>query len=394
MAEAVLFHVDLDAFYASVERRDDPSLQGKAIIVGARPGSRGVVSSCSYEARRFGVRSAMPIGEAYRRCPHGVFLPVRMRRYLEVSGQVMELLRSYAPVFQQLSIDEAFMDLSGTGRLYGPPEQLGERIKQQVRLGTGLTLSIGIAPNRYLAKLASEACKPDGLLRIHGGEEAAFLEGLPLARLWGVGDKTRQRLSELGIDTVTALRGLSEEALCGAMGEAGGRYLYRAARGIEPGAFSAEPKSRSLSSEMTFESDVASAKTIGRCLLELCQQVMYRLIKDDLSSNTVFLKLRLFDFSTTTAQKTVGHWLASSEELHKLVLELLGQRWDGSTPVRLIGVGAANVLSSGHPVQGELFEDEFARRRKVEEAVTRLRERMEGVRLTKASLIHPPEDAP
>jgi len=383
----IIFHVDLDAFYASVERIDNPDLQGKAVIVGALPGHRGVVSSCSYEARRFGVRSAMPISQALRRCPAGVFVPVRMSRYLEVSQRVMRILESFTPEFRQISIDEAFMDMSGTGRLYGSPLDAGSRIKERVRRQTGLTLSIGIAPNRYLAKLASEFCKPDGLYFVQAGEEISFLDQLTLGKLWGVGEKTRERLSELNITSVQALRNVPLDILCSMMGEASGRYLYRACRGEDPGVFAAAAKSHSISSEMTFERDIKNADTLRRTLLELAEQVMHRLLVAQLRTNTVVLKLRFFDFATTTARKTVKHWITSSDEIYTLALDLLEQRWNGSTPVRLIGVGTANVVAPGEAIQGELFAEEFDKRRKVEETVTRLRQKMKGVKLTKASLI-------
>jgi DNA polymerase-4 len=383
----IIFHVDLDAFYASVERIDNPELQGKAVIVGALPGHRGVVSSCSYEARRFGVHSAMPISQALRRCPTGVFVPVRMSRYLEVSQEVMRILDSFTPEFRQISIDEAFMDMSGTERLYGAPLDAGSRIKEQVRKRTGLTLSIGIAANRYLAKLASEFCKPDGLYFVQPGEEIAFLDELTIGKLWGVGEKTRERLSELNITSVQALRHVPLDILCSMMGEASGRYLYSACRGEDPGVFAAVRKSHSISSEMTFERDVKNAGVLKRTVLELAEQVMHRLLISNLRTNTVVLKLRFFDFATTTAQKTVKHWITSSDEIYALALDLLDQRWNGSTPVRLIGVGTANVVAPGEAIQGELFAEEFDKRRKVEETVTRLRQKMKGVKLTKASLI-------
>jgi DNA polymerase-4 len=383
----VIFHVDLDAFFASVERIDDPELQGKAVIVGALPGHRGVVSSCSYEARRFGVRSAMPISQAVRRCPTGVFVPVRMGRYLEVSQRVMRILESFTPEFRQISVDEAFMDMSGTGRLYGSPLAAGSRIKKQVRSRTGLTLSIGIAANRYLAKLASEYCKPDGLYFVQPGEEISFLDQLTLGKLWGVGEKTRERLGELNITSVQALRNVPLDILCSMMGEASGRYLYKACRGEDPGVFAAAAKSHSISSETTFERDIKNADTLKRTILELSEQVMHRLLIGSLRTNTVVLKLRFFDFATTTARKTVKHWITSSDEIYALALDLLDQRWNGSTPVRLIGVGTANVVAPGEPIQGELFAEELDKRRKVEETVTRLRQKMKGIKLTKASLI-------
>ena len=386
---SVLFHVDLDAFYASVERIDHPELAGRAVIVGAAPGHRGVVSSCSYEARKFGVRSAMPISQAVRRCPRGVFVPVRMDRYLEVSRTVMKILQTFTPEFQQISVDEACMDMSGTERLYGAPPETGRKIKEAVKAQTGLTLSIGIAANRYLAKLASEFCKPDGLHFVKPGAELSFLDGLSLGDLWGVGERTRERLLELNVTSVQALRGYPLDILCSMMGEAGGRYLYRACRGEDPGVFaSTAAKSHSLSSETTFERDVKNADTIRRTILELAQQVMHRLLVENLRTNTVVLKLRYFDFATTTARKTVKHWITSSDELYQLALDLLAQRWNGSTAVRLVGVGAANVAAPGQAIQGELFAEDFDKRLKVEQTVSRLRQKMKGLKLTKASLIH------
>jgi len=383
----VFFLVDLDAFFASVEIRDNPALAGKPVIVGALPGHRGVVSACSYEARKFGVHSAMPISQAYRRCPQGVYLVPRMERYSELSEKVMSILGEYTPHLQRISIDEAFLDMSGTERLLGPPLAVGRKIKERVRSELGLALSIGIAPNKYLAKLASEAGKPDGLLQVLPGGEMQFLDGLPLAKLWGVGEKTRLRLQELNITTIPELRRAPEDVLRSMMGEASGNYLYRVVRGEDPGIYSLAPKSRSVSNETTFETDQKGAEAIRRTILELAEQVMYRLMREGLKSNTAVLKLRFADFTTTHAQRTVRHWLTSSDELYRLCLELLGQRWNGSTPVRLVGVGTDNVVGGQEAVQQELFEDQSSRKRRVEEAVTRIRETMDGVKLTKASLL-------
>jgi DNA polymerase-4 len=383
----VFFLVDLDAFFASVEIKDDPSLAGKPVIVGALPGHRGVVSACSYEARKFGVRSAMPISQAHRRCPQGVYLMPRMERYSELSGEVMSILGQYTPELQRISIDEAFLDMSGTERLLGPPLEVGRRIKERVRAETGLTISIGIAPNKYLAKLASEAGKPDGLRQVLPGGEIEFLDGLALPKLWGVGEKTRLRLQELNILTIPELRRVPQDVLHSMMGEASGNYLYRVVRGEDPGIYSLAPKSRSVSNETTFETDQNSTEAVRRTILELAEQVMYRLMREGLKSNTAVLKLRFADFTTTHAQRTVRHWLTSSDELYRLALELLAQRWNGGAPIRLVGVGTDNVVGGAEAVQQELFEDESSRKRRVEEAVTRIREKMDGVKLTKASLL-------
>jgi len=383
----VFFLVDLDAFFASVEIRDNPSLAGKPVIVGALPGHRGVVSACSYEARKFGVHSAMPISQAHRRCPQGVYLVPRMERYSELSEQVMTILGQCTPQLQRISIDEAFLDMSGTERLLGSPLSVGRSIKERVRSEVGLTLSIGIAPNKYLAKLASEAGKPDGLRQVLPGAEIEFLDSLPLAKLWGVGEKTRLRLQELNITTIPELRRVPEDVLRSMMGEASGNYLYRVVRGEDPGIYSVSPKSRSVSNETTFEIDQKNAEAVRRTILELAEQVMYRLMREGLKSNTAVLKLRYADFTTIHAQRTVRHWLTSSDELYRLCLELLDKRWSGGTPIRLVGVGTDNVVGGQDVVQQELFEDEASRKRRVEEAVTRIREKMDGVKLTKASLL-------
>jgi DNA polymerase IV len=251
----VVFHVDLDAFYASVEQRDDPSLAGKPVIVGAAPGRRGVVSACSYEARRFGIHSAMPISQAFRRCPQGVYLPVRMERYMEVSRQVMGLLAGYTPHLQQISVDEAFLDLTGTERLFGPVRETGARLKAEVREKIGLAITVGIGPNKYVAKLATNSGKPDGLVVVRAEDVESFMDGVALKDLWGIGEKTLQRLTELNISSVRLLRGIPQPELSRLLGAGASSFLSSVAHGKDPGIFSEEPQSRSLSSETTFEKD-------------------------------------------------------------------------------------------------------------------------------------------
>lgn len=384
---SIVFHVDLDAFYASVEQLDDPTLAGKPVIVGAAPGRRGVVSACSYEARRFGVRSAMPISQAYRRCPQGVYLPVRMDRYMEVSRNVMKILSKYTPHLQQISVDEAFLDLSGTERLFGPPLATGRRIKDEVRGKTGLVISVGIGPNKYVAKLATNAGKPDGLLLV--GEQAVeeFLDGVPLSQLWGIGEKTLRRLTELNITSVRQLRGFAEGELGRLFGQGAAAFLSAAVRGKDPGIFSEEPHSRSLSSETTFERDRKDRAGIERVLLELCHQVTFRMIEEGWKSKTVVLKLRFHDFTTISAQRTLKHWISSAEELAAASRELLASRWNGSVPVRLIGIGCSNLIRVDAQEQLDLFTDEFSKKKKVEEAVLKIRRKMGDVPLTKASLM-------
>ncbi len=386
--QKTIFHVDIDAFYASVEQRDNPSLKGKAVIVGALPGHRGVVAACSYEARRFGIHSAMPISQAYRRCPRGVYLTVRMQRYLEISRHVMAVLESYTPEFHQVSVDEAFLDLTGTERLLGAPEDVAAHLKAEIRENEGLTLSIGIAPNAYLAKLASEAGKPDGLVQVLPGGEIAFLDTLQLKNLWGVGGKTLEQILDLGISSVPQLRSFSLEMLKPMLGDGASRFLYNAVRGGNANAFLAERKSHSISGEVTFEIDRRDAESLRRVLLELSQQIMSRLVNEGQRCKTVVLKLRYHDFTTTTAQKTLSHWVTSSEEIYRTAQSLLDKRWDGHTPIRLIGVGLSGVSGEETDEQLELFQQRDDRTKKVEQTVIGLKKKMSGVTLTRASLLN------
>jgi DNA polymerase-4 len=345
------------------------------------------VSACSYEARRFGIRSAMPISQAYKRCPQGVYLPVRMERYLAVSREVIGILEGYTPHLQQISVDEAFLDLTGTERLFGAPLEVGARLKAEVREKTGLAISVGIGPNKYLAKLATNAGKPDGLVLVVEGGAEAFLDGIPLKDLWGIGERTLQRLTELNITSIAQLRGVAEQELARLLGAGTASFLSSVARGRDPGIFSEEPHSRSISSETTFEADRKDRAGIERVLLELCHQVVFRMIDEGWKSKTIALKLRYHDFTTTSAQKTLKHWISSAEELHAVARELFSSRWNGSTPIRLVGIGCANLAAVDTQDQLELFADEFSRRKKVEEAVFRIRRKMGDVALTKASLM-------
>ncbi|MCD6122870.1 MAG: DNA polymerase IV [Spirochaetales bacterium] len=383
----IIFHIDIDAFYAAVEQIDNPSLKGKPVIVGAKPGGRGVVSTCSYEARKYGVKSAMPISQAYRLCPNGIYLPVRMSRYLQVSKTVMHILKDYSPAFQQVSVDEAFLDMTGTERLFGPPKEVAQKIKKRIHRETGLTISIGIASNRYLAKLASEYGKPDGLFIVEKGSEVDFIDKLELKSLWGLGKKTLERLNELNITTIEQLRAYPLPLLSAVLGDAAGKYLYNAVRGIEVEIHEQETKSRSISSERTFQKDRRDLPGIKRTIMELSHEVMFRLLNDKYRSKTVTLKLRYADFTTVNIQKSLKHWVSSAEEFYGINLELLRKKWNKSRALRLIGVGLANLVPRESAEQQELFADAYDKKRKVEETVTEIRKKIGNTKLTKASLL-------
>jgi DNA polymerase IV len=386
-AEQVFFHVDLDAFYASVEQLDHPEHKGKPVIIGALPGHRGVVSACSYEARVFGIHSAMPISDAYRRCPQGVYMVPRMKRYQELSKQVMSLFEDFSPDVRQISIDEATLDMTGTTRLLGPPVNIARELKARAVSETGLAISVGIAPNRYLAKLASEYDKPDGLFYVLPGHEEAFLDKLALKDLWGLGAKTLSRLEGLGIYTIPELRGYPEPLLQGMLGKAAGTYLHRVVRGDNPGIYSLAPKSHSISSELTFGEDTKDLEAIKRAFLDLSHQVMFRTISESFKSKTIHMKLRLGDFTTTTSQTTLQHFVSSAEEIYDTVLDLLEKRWTGDDPVRLVGVGLTALEAADKPEQTELFEDTYEKKKKVEAAVHSYHKSMKGGHIVKASLL-------
>jgi DNA polymerase-4 len=375
--------VDLDAFFASVEQMDHPEYAGKPVIVGALPGGRGVVSTCSYEARSFGVRSAMPISEAYRRCPEAIFLPVRMYRYAELSEQVMEIFASFTPDCRPVSIDEAFLEMTGTEKLWGPPAEAAKALKDKVRASTGLSISIGVAANPYVAKIASGLRKPDGLVMVPEGGEADFMASIPLGKLWGAGEKTQERFAELGIRTVAQLAAMSEVALASLFGRAGGSFLYNASRGRDSGIMGGPAESRSMSSERTLERDSSDRELIETLLMELSEQISYRLWKEGLRSRCLVLKFRLSDFSTFSRRCSKPSWIRGTDETYAEALRLLDSVWDGRSEIRLLGLGYGDLEEGTAPVQGELFDDGGERLRKAEKAVFEIERRGIG-ELTRA----------
>ncbi|MGA2544914.1 MAG: DNA polymerase IV [Rectinemataceae bacterium] len=387
MTVKVFFHVDLDAFFASVEQNDDPKLKGKPVIVGAMPGHRGVVSTCSYEARVFGIRSAMPISEAYRRCPDGVYLSPHIDRYSEMSAEVMEVFRSFTPEVQRVSIDEAFLDMTGTERLWGPPETAARLLKDRVAAKTNLSISIGVGPNRYVAKIASGLRKPNGLVLVPPGRVEAFMLELPLAKLWGAGGKTQDRFRELGINSIAELVSFGEAQLASLFGKAGGAFLYGAARGREAGMLNpGDPSSRSMSAETTFEHDCSDRECVEDVLMSLAGELAYRLWSEGLKSRTLVLKLRLHDFSTLSRRKARGGYYLSSSDAFTDALTLLDGTWDGRTEIRLLGLCFADLESEDGGSQGELFADGSERARKAEGAVFEIERRGLG-KVTRARLL-------
>ncbi len=380
----------MDAFYAAVEVRDRPELRGRPVIVGADPRQgrgRGVVAAASYEARAFGVRSAMPISRAWSLCPHGVYLRPRFARYEEVSRQVFEVLGGYTDRVEPISIDEAFLDLTGCERLVGPGPEAARRIKQEIRRELGLVASVGVAPNKFLAKVASDLEKPDGLTVVPPGGEAAFLAPLPVSRIWGVGPKTAAELRSRGVRTVGDLQRLRPGDLEAWFGEAG-RQLWRLARGIDdrPVEPPAEPKS--LGAEVTFAEDVSDRQTVRLTLLDLCDRVAARLRRHGVRARGVTLKFRDAQFRTATRSASLEPPTDLAEDLFAAV-ELLVARvpWPRGGRVRLVGVQAARLVPAAAGWQPGLFEADADRRRRAAQAQDEVRRRFGRQGIVRAALL-------
>lgn len=377
-----ILHVDLDAFFAAVEQRDRPELRGKPVIVGGEPGARGVVSAASYEARAFGVRSAMPLRTAAALCPAGVFVPVAGSKYRRESRRVMEILGRFTPRLEQVSIDEAFLDVAGSERLFGPPEEIARRIRTAVRDEVGLTASVGVATTKLVAKVASDLRKPDGLVVVPAGEEAAFLAPLPIGRLWGVGEQTRAVLAEHGVRTIGDLAALPVDVLVRRLGPHGAT-LHDRARGIDPSPVTGEIAAKSVSHEHTFDVDTADAEVIERTLLALSEGVASRLRAGGVRASTVAVKVRDASFHTVTRQRTLPEPTDLADPIFRTALELVRPEASGRR-IRLLGVGAHGL---GEPAQLGLFALEDPRRRAAVEAQDAIRRKYGSRALTRARLL-------
>ena len=372
-----ILHLDLDAFYCAVEENQNPELRDKPFAVGGKPSERGVVSSCSYAARKFGVRSAMPMARALRVCPRLIIVPGQHRLYSEASKQVMDHLRALTALVEQISIDEAFLDISD---LPDPPERIARGLQAGIRDGLSLPSSIGIAPNKLVAKIATEVGKkaakkgkpPFALTIVPPGKEAEFLAPLPADMLWGVGPKTSARLSDLGIHTIGDIASWPEGELIRLFGE-NGRDMAKHARGQDERPVVTERDIKSVSQEVTFSRDVRDDKSIEKTLTDLSAQVGRRLRKNELAGTTVKLKIRWPDFTTLTRQVTLPNTTNQEEEIAKIVLGLLKKIRKSGQAVRLIGVGVSGL---GEPMrQLELWETGSEKERKLQEVVDELREK-------------------
>jgi len=392
-----ILHVDLDAFYAGVEVLKDPTLRGKPVVVGGTA-SRGVVSSASYEARRFGVHSAMPTVRARRLCPEAVFLPPDFEAYRLHSNRFREILLSHTPLVEPISLDEAFLDVAGATRLFGEPVRIATKIRADVEREVGVTCSAGIASTKFVAKLASDHCKPDGQLHVPVEQTQTFLEPLPVGRLWGVGDKTADLLGRLAIRTVGDLAQTPPAVLERLLGESSARHLVALAHGLDDREVIPYEAPKSIGHEETFERDLDDTDEILRELLHLSGRVAARLREDGYRARTVTLKVRLANFTTLTRARTLPDATDIGADLYHVVGELYRALPGGGRRVRLLGVQGSGLQQAGAEqlalVRGERWGD-------VERTLDRIEDRFGKGAATQATLldrrherVQPPEPKP
>lgn len=378
-----ILHVDMDAFYASVEQRDDPSLRGKPVVVGGKL-SRGVVSAASYEARKFGIHSAMPIAEASRRCPLAVFLPVNLKRYQEVSLQIRQIFLTYTPMVEPLSLDEAFLDVTGSTSLFGPADIIALTIKQRIQQELDLTASVGLACNKFLAKLASDLKKPDGFVVVQPDRIQELLDPLPVERIWGVGEKTAEQLHSHNVKTVRDLRHLELGFLTHLFGTLGNQ-LYQLAQGIDDRPVESDRVVKSIGRETTFETDIAERDVLETTLLKLAVDVGRNLRKETLRGKTIILKVRYNDFRTLTRSRTLPRATDLDDVIYQEACSLL-RELSLKQPLRLIGVTLSN-LTDQIENQLSLFEEPQLERENLTRVLDLVKEKYGEKSITRARLL-------
>jgi DNA polymerase IV len=388
--ERWILHVDMDAFYASVEQRDDPGLRGRPVIVGGA-GARGVVAAASYEVRRFGVHSAMPVREALRRCPDAICVPPRMTRYAEESRTIFAVFHEFTPLVQGLSLDEAFLDVTAGIAALGPADHIAREIKRRIRERTELTASVGVAPNRLVAKIASDLRKPDGLVVVRPDEIQSLLDPLPIRRLYGLGAKTAPRVEALGIHTLGELRRADPARLRPIFGRHAERIVERAA-GIDQRPVTPDLDEKQISAEETFDTDVADHAALATEVVRLADKACARLRASQLMAGCVTVKIRRGDFTTYTRQRRFEPPTQETRVVTAIALELL-RAWLVAQPrasLRLLGVGVSDLKPA---VQMDLFTAaETGRNRQLDAAVDRIRARFGNVALKPASALPRSED--
>jgi len=380
MSEKTILHIDMDAFFAAVEVHDHPELKGRPVVIGSPPDKRGVVSTCSYEARKFGIHSAMPSRTAYKLCPHAVFLPPNMKRYHEASEQIMEIFRRFTPLVEPLSSDEAFLDVTGARYLFGDGPAIARTIKTAVLQETGLTCSVGVASNMFLAKIASDLNKPDGLTIVPVSEKliAAFLAPLPVKRMWGAGKKTQKILEAHRIRTIGDLQTVDPVKLAAWVGDNSAVSFRRLAFGIDARELSTGSEEKSISNEITFDEDQRDAKAVEAALLDLADKVGTRLRLAGFYAATAQIKIRWKDFSSITRQQKLDPPCCDDMTLRETALELF-RKESLHSAVRLIGFGVNGLRRTADAPQLDLFQSQkqqtSTRREQLSRAVDRIRSR-------------------
>jgi DNA polymerase-4 len=344
--ESTILHVDMDAFFASVTERDHPELKGKAVVIGA--GVRGVVTSANYEARKFGIRAAMPVGRAQRLAPHAIFIPPDHKRYSEVSEHIMEIFHSFTPLVEPISLDEAFLDVTKAKRLLGDGRAIATAIRAKVEEQEGITCSVGIASSKFIAKLASQRCKPNGMLEIPDDRVLTFLHPLPVSALWGVGPKTNEALERLGLHTVGDIAQTPEQTLIRALGQAAGQSLYELAWGRDDRDVIPEEPDKSISAAETFDRDIDDPEIIAKEILRMCERASSRMRQRSLFAKTITLKIRFADFTTINRSKTLPLPIDTTHEIYEIAKGLYEALAIGRARIRLVGVSLDNLHTDSH----------------------------------------------
>ncbi len=384
-----ILHVDMDAFYAAVEQRDHPEYRGKPVIVGSDPKDgkgRGIVATCSYEARKFGVHSAQPISQAWKLCPHGIYVRPEMEKYGRVSNQVMRILLGFTDMLEQVSIDEAFLDVTGSAGIFGSGPEIARKIKRRIAEELKLTASVGVAQNKFIAKVASDLEKPDGLVVVEPGHEKEFLDPLPIGRLWGVGPKTEAHLKRIGLERIGQIAKLSHSDLVARLGKSGA-HLWQLAQGIDDRPVLSEEGFKSISHEITFERDTSDFALLERTLLELAEKVAHRLRTHGVRAHSVSIKFREADFSTFTRRITAPDPVNTTEKIFPLARKMMKSLIRTGVLVRLIGVSAGNLEEETGGKQMSLLDQSPHKDRKLAAALDDIAQRFGDRALTRATLV-------
>ena len=384
-----ILHVDMDAFFAAVEQRDHPEFRGKPVIVGSDPKGgkgRGIVATCSYEARKFGVHSAQPISQAWRCCPHGIYVQPGMGKYVRVSERIMSILMEFSDQVEQVSIDEAFLDVTGCRRLLGTGVEIARRIKERIHQDQHLTASVGVAANKFVAKVASDLDKPDGLVVVAPGRESEFLAPLPIRRLWGVGAKTEAMLAGMGVKLIGEIATLDRAVLARRLGNAG-EHLWQLAHGTDDRSVLPEEGYKSIGHETTFRRDTPDHRILHDTLLELTEKMTRRLRANGSRGRTITVKLRDADFSTVTRRETLQKASDTTERIFPVAWNLLQSLLRPGKLARLVGVYASNLVSGEEEGQLELFARAHGKERSLAKALDSITLRYGDEAITRAALV-------